>query len=165
MEHGHPPAEKTWSFSFSVTRRDPDGAGATTFSWMRRLRVIDAILLLAALTIFVLEPLALMWFFRDKLDRADASTRSAAHLLEMPSDPSGFATHDPLPGPPGDVITPLNARDPSSLVMRSFPEPLPPAAVDAPPPPAGSDWERVVETAKPGPARKDNPARAPKKKP
>ncbi|MBI2362251.1 MAG: hypothetical protein HYV15_02560 [Elusimicrobia bacterium] len=158
MEPPKPPAEKTWSVSFTVGSQKPDGTHP--FSWVVRLRVIDVILLCLALVILVLEPLLFFSYIKSNLDAC--SRRPLAQTMGMPSDRSGVATDDPVIGPPGDLITHLNVRDPSNLIMRPPSYPAPEADIPLPPHPKDEEWSRVVESAKSGSVQKAKRARGEK---
>lgn len=126
MDKPTPPQTRTWSFSFSMTRADPDGAGETALSWAKRLTVLDVTLIVAGLVLFIVEPFAVAMFLNHH--KAPPSIESCASIHGSrvivshtdgggPGDLSAnSAPGDPY-GHPGDVITPLNVRDPSSLVM------------------------------------------------
>lgn len=161
MEPPKPAAEKTWSISFTVGSQGPDGANP--FSWVVRLRVIDVILLCLALIILVLEPLVFFSYIKSNLDAC--SRRPLAQTMEMPSGPSGLGTYDPVIGPAGDLITPLNARDPSNLIMRLPSYPPPAAEITPPPAPSDEEWRRVVEAAKTGSVQKAKRVNPPAEEP
>lgn len=76
------------------------------------------------------------------LERLDAASRvpPAPPAAAASSQPS---LHDPEPAiamPPQEVITPLNARDPSALVMAPYDPPPATAFVAPPPPPPSTGW-------------------------
>ncbi|MBI3298995.1 MAG: hypothetical protein HYZ75_12565 [Elusimicrobia bacterium] len=122
MAHPAPPKTRTWSFSFSVTRTEPDGTGETALSWVKRLSMLDLALIAAALTLFLVEPLAVSMYLthRKLIPAAEscASLQGQQVVLQQDYAPAPHASL--LPGPEDreqSLITPLNARDPSSLIM------------------------------------------------
>lgn len=122
-----PPVERGWSFSFSLTRTEGEDSGETALSWRSRLTPLDLSLIGAGLVLFLLEPFAIYMLL----------THYKGPLLAEKCAPSPevVVVHHPADGPPehgakaapgheagghGDVITPLNVRDPSNLVMTPY---------------------------------------------
>lgn len=121
------PPSRSWSFSFSVTRTYPDGSGDTALALAKRLSAADLLLIAGALTLLVLEPFAVyMYLTHHKglvLAEACASNPNVVVYHAQPEGGAlqkGTAPGDPV-GQNSDVITPLNVRDPSSLVMTPGP--------------------------------------------
>ncbi|HAM35764.1 MAG TPA: hypothetical protein DEB40_06515 [Elusimicrobia bacterium] len=125
-------APKTWSFSLTFSW---DGPGlpsrAQAAEFFRSLSRRDlAIVAGSLLFIFIIEPLLLFWIFSARLRgqlHAQASTL-ASSLSSQIQNEVGPAVREALHERHDRVVTPLNAPDPTSLVIS-------PAA--APPPPSG----------------------------
>lgn len=123
METPSGPASRSWSFSFSVTRTYPDGTGDTALTLAKRFSAVDLLLIAGALTLLVIEPFAVYMFVTQHkgLVLADSCPANGNVVVyhspaEGGREQKGVAPGDPV-GQNSDVITPLNARDPSSLVM------------------------------------------------
>lgn len=118
------PAERGWTFSLNLTRTEADGNGETALSWRQRLTALDLALVGAGLVLFLVEPFAIYMLL----------THYKGPLLAEKCSPSPnvVVVHQPVAGPPehaggsapgneeggqNDVITPLNVRDPSALIM------------------------------------------------
>ena len=127
MKPDTPPPERTWTFSFSVTRKDPEGGDENVRSMVKRMTVLDFALIGGLVTIFLLEPLAIYMFLTRHgaspllAERCGGSTRMV--VVQGQGGPDGADLGAQAPGSAvedrygGDVITPLNVRDPSALVM------------------------------------------------
>lgn len=110
-----PPAERGWHLSFTLTRSD----GEAEEKPRRRLTPLDVALLAAGLTLFLVEPFAIsMLLSHYRGPRAVEACASSSQVVVVD------AAHEPPPAAGeeavkehSDVITPLNARDPSSLIM------------------------------------------------
>lgn len=120
----------------------PDHGLSLSVSWhsgaKRRSYSVSAGSLLRIAAVLALCALSYrvgVWHAR--LER-DAAVAAAAPLLPnaaaLSDGGSGARAPGAAPGAAQDVITPLNVRDPSALVMGPSPDPLPEPVVAAPPP-------------------------------
>jgi hypothetical protein len=130
----------TYTFSFSVTRSGAGLApGVRVLEYAKVLPTRDILLLVGAVLLFLVEPAALYWAFSRAPAEAAAAHAAAVSEARAPADrPVAEKSQDAAApgGPPGedsDLITPLNARDPSALVLRPYPDPEP-APTPAPEP-------------------------------
>ena len=120
-----PPSERGWQFSFSLTKTEGDGTGETALSWRQRLSALDLALIAAGLVLFLVEPFAvymLLTHYKGPL-LADKCAPSS-HVVVVHQAVDGGPAEHAAGGAPGheegghsDVITPLNVRDPSALIM------------------------------------------------
>ncbi|TBR24663.1 hypothetical protein EPO15_03690 [bacterium] len=111
-----PPAETGWQFSFSLTRAE--GAKAA-LPWHRRLTPLDLALAAAALAVFLVEPFAIhMLLTHYKVPLAAPACAPSQQVVVVQAPAEAAAPETPKgPEAGSDVITPLNERDPSSLIM------------------------------------------------
>lgn len=117
--------ERGWSFSFSVTKTEGDGTGETAASWRARLSPLDMALIAAGLVLFLVEPIAvymLLTHYKGPLLAEKCAPSPHVVVVHQPQDggpPEHAAGSAPgnEEGGSGDVITPLNVRDPSALIM------------------------------------------------
>ena len=124
------PAPRTWSFHFTFSWDGPglpDRAG--TLEFLRSLNRRDlAIAAGALLLVFVIEPLILFWIFsarlRSQLDRQAVSL--AAAVSSQVQSEVGSVVMGALSQQQQRLITPLNASDPTALVLPSSANPPPP---------------------------------------
>lgn len=151
-------AEKSWSLSFSFTRADGEGTGETAVAWRKRLTALDLALLAAGLTLFLIEPIAiymLLTHYKGPLPGhacAPAQDVVVVHApVDGPPEHGLKAAPGHEPGGQGDVITPLNVRDPAALVMTPYT-----------PPPADDSWKEALrQAARTGAELKDLPQAKP----
>lgn len=160
-----PPAERGWTFALNLTRTDGDGVGETALSWRQRLSPLDLALVVAGFLLFVVEPAAVYM----------ALTHYKGPLLAGTCAPSQdvVVVHQPSAGPPehgggsapgyeeggtGDVITPLNVRDPSNLVMTPSVAPPPRPEPDAV---REAEWREVLSAATKTSAKRAESAKKP----
>jgi len=146
------PAEKGWSFALALTKTEGDGTGETALSWRQRLSPLDVALVAAGLVLFLVEPFAVYMFlshYKGPLLAAKCAPSSHVVVVHQPQEggpPEHAAGSAPgfEEGGQGDVITPLNVRDPSMLVMTPY--------VYRPPreEPADAQWREVVSAAAKG---------------
>lgn len=123
METPSGPPSRSWSFSFSVTRTYPDGTGETALTAAKRFSAADLLLIAGALTLLVIEPFAVYMFVTHHKGLVLAESCASGQNVVVYHAPTegaaaqkGAAPGDPV-GQNSDVITPLNVRDPASLVM------------------------------------------------
>lgn len=113
-----PPAERGWHVSFSVTS---SGGEAAEGRPPRRLTALDAALLAAGLTLFLVEPYAismLLSHYRGPRAAEQCAPSNRVVVVEAAHEgPAGEEGVEQAAGHGSDVITPLNVRDPSSLIM------------------------------------------------
>lgn len=119
-----PPVERGWQFSFSLTKTEPDGTGETALSWRQRLSALDLALVGAGLVLFLVEPFAiymLLTHYKGPLTAGTCAPSSNVVVVHQPSeglpDHAGGGAPGNEEGGQSDVITPLNVRDPSALIM------------------------------------------------
>lgn len=119
------PVEKGWTCSFSLTRMEGDGTGETAASWRTRLSPLDLALIGAALVLFLIEPIAVYMFLTHyKGPMLAEKCAPSPHVVVVhqpqeggPPEHAGGSAPGNTEGLSRDVITPLNARDPSALIM------------------------------------------------
>ena len=118
------PVEKGWTFSFNLTRTEGEEAGETALSWRQRLSALDVALIAAGLVLFLVEPFAVYMFlthYKGPLLAEKCSPSSQVVVVHPPTEglPESAARTAPghEEGGGSDVITPLNVRDPSALIM------------------------------------------------
>lgn len=119
-----PPVERGWQFSLSLTKTEPDGTGETALSWRQRLSALDLALIAAGLVLFLVEPFAVyMLLTHYKGPLLAEKCAPSPHVVVVHQPQEGLPEHA-AGGAPGDaagqssdVITPLNVRDPSALIM------------------------------------------------
>ncbi|MDE2292739.1 MAG: hypothetical protein KGL53_11715 [Elusimicrobia bacterium] len=151
---GDAPRSRTWSFSLSVTRQDPDGGGETAFSWVKRLTPLDLAVAAALVLLLVVEPLGAYLYLtrRGGLVSVETCQTAGAKVVvvnapagPVPAEAGGDLTPGHAVGAQTDVITPLNARDPSALVM-GVSEPPPVGVVAG----EGTAWDAAIKAAADG---------------
>lgn len=108
---------RSYTVSFCVTRTDPDGVDNSLMSFTGGLKLLDILLLLGLVTVFVLEPLGIYFMLSHHKGGGlfAEACRPNDNVVLVPVDggePRTAEVEDRQ-----DVITPLNARDPSALVM------------------------------------------------
>jgi len=143
-DEGRARRSRTYTFSFSLTRTDPEDLEDTKAWSLRSLSRVDLMILGALAVVFALEPFAiymLLTHYRGPLlaDRCGDGARVIVTAAESPGA-VGFGA-EPI-RPDQEVITPLYSRDPASLVMS-------PGLYDAPvsrpePEPSGSAWKEAT---------------------
>jgi hypothetical protein len=118
------PVERGWSFSFALMRTEGDDAGETALSWRSRLTALDLSLIAAGLVLFLLEPFAiymLLTHYKGPLLAEKCAPSPHVVVVHQPQDGlpehAGGSAPGHEEGGTGDVITPLNVRDPSNLIM------------------------------------------------
>lgn len=112
-----PPVERGWQFSFSLKRAE--GGSTDALPWRRRLTPLDVALLAAGLALFLVEPFAIhMLLTHYKVPLAAQTCVPSQQVVVVQAQDDGAGAAPPgVPESGSDVITPLNERDPSSLVM------------------------------------------------
>lgn len=121
------PVEKSWSVSFSLTRAEDDALGEPALSWRSRFTRLDLALAAAGFLLLVVEPLAValvLTHYKGPLLAGTCAPSDHVVVVHQPQD--GVFEHAARSAPgheeggSGDVITPLNVRDPSNLVMVPY---------------------------------------------
>ncbi|MFA5141165.1 MAG: hypothetical protein WC728_18240 [Elusimicrobiota bacterium] len=111
---------RSYTFSFCVTRTDPDGVDNGLVSFTRGLGMVDIVLILGLLTVFVLEPFGIYLFLtRHQGPLSAGKCKENQNVVLVPME--GGAGYRMVDEEGREVITPLNARDPSSLVIGVSP--------------------------------------------
>ena len=156
------PRTRSWAFNLTFTRSAPDEGGETILALAHRVTPLDLVLILALLTLFIIEPFGVYLYLTRHGGLLSAESCAAGN-------PNVVVTHSahgaPLTlesgtggGSPGfevgganDVITPLNVRDPSNLVMGPgvYVPAAAPARADAARArrDADSEWKEALEAA------------------
>lgn len=122
------PVEKGWSFSLALTRTEDDAVNETALSWRWRLTPLDVALAAAAFLLLVVEPFAVYMVLTHYKGPLLAGTCAPSHEVVVVHTPeevqavehAGGSAPGHEEGGSGDVITPLNVRDPSNLVMTPY---------------------------------------------
>lgn len=122
------PAEKGWSFSLALFRTEDDAVGETALSWRWRLTPLDLALAAAAFLLLVVEPFAVYMVLTHYKGPLLAGTCAPSHEVVVVHSPEGVQAVEHAGGSApgheeggsGDVITPLNVRDPANLVMTPY---------------------------------------------
>lgn len=108
------PVERGWTVSFSVL----SAAEGSEPPARRRLTPLDAALLAAGLVLFLVEPFAIsMLLSHYRGPRQAELCAPSTHVVVVEASPEGLPQAAESPEEKSDVITPLNVRDPSSLIM------------------------------------------------
>lgn len=162
------PVERGWAFSFSLARTEGEDVGETVSSWRSRLSALDLSLIGAGLVLFLLEPFAIYMLLTHYKGPLLAETCAPSgdvvvvhHPVDGPVEHAARSAPGHEPGGRGDVITPLNARDPSNLVMTPYApssieyhglserikELEAELAVSAAPKSSDEDWKKVLREA------------------
>jgi hypothetical protein len=137
MEH---PSERRLSLSLSWS----GGSGKRSYD----LPLGSFLRVLAVLALCAVSFKAGFW--RAQLDREAAAyvAASTQPAVEGRTDTLGAGAPGRPVGEPEDVITPLNVRDPSALVMGPGATEAPPSSeVPPPPPPRLRDWREELRSA------------------
>lgn len=116
------PTERGWNLSFSMTRAEGE---AEAKPWRRRVTPLDLAILVAGLALFLLEPFAismLLTHYRGpRLAEQCAPSNSVVVVDAVQAEQAGQEGVESAAGNAAeqgsDVITPLNVRDPSALIM------------------------------------------------
>ena len=119
-----PAVEKGWSFSVLLTRTGEEEGSEPALSWRQRLSPLDVALIVAGLVLFLVEPFAVymvLTHYKGPLLAEKCSPSQQVVVVHAPTDGlpehGGGAAPGHEEGGSGDVITPLNVRDPSNLIM------------------------------------------------
>lgn len=152
------------------------GGGATVMERLKNLRKKDLIFIAAGLCTLGTAPLAehLLMSPDEQTAKLDGGFGSSSPVFgggDAQVAETGYGVGSPggLVGQGQDIITPLNVRDPSNLIMSPGAQKKADAVVAPPPPPTGpskgeSDWKDVLrDTAKSGAGKAV--AQAPRPKP
>ncbi|TBR24664.1 hypothetical protein EPO15_03695 [bacterium] len=121
------PVEPGWTLAFNLVRTEGDGAGETALSWRQRLTPLDLLLAAVGFLLFVVEPVAVTLALKHgkvALLAEQCAPTSQVVVLHAasggPPEHAGGSAPGYEEGGQGDVITPLNVRDPSNLVMTPY---------------------------------------------
>ena len=113
---------RTYTFSFAITRTAPDEVDDNVVSVLRSFKPVDLMLLASLATVFLIEPFAIYMLLTHYhvpmlADRCPDSGRAVVVASQYPDFdvPRGPVESDQ------EVVTPLNVRDPSSLIMGPAP--------------------------------------------
>jgi len=129
-------APKTYSLGMTVSLTGPGlpaKSGILEFARSLGRREL-AIAAAALLFVFVVEPLVLFWLFSAKLkSRLDQNGAAlTASISGQIQSEIGSAVREALSQQQQRVVTPLNAPDPTALVLPSAPPPPPPSGKTKP---------------------------------
>lgn len=111
--------ERGWNLSFSMTRAEGE---AEAKPWHRHVTPLDVAIIAAGLALFLIEPFAISMLLNHyRGPRLAEQCAPSNRVVVVDAAPAGQEGVESKAGdaaePRSDVITPLNVRDPSSLIM------------------------------------------------